>query len=165
MLYVTNALYDLLHSILLWRLKYISVFARIFIVIFIPSSFSIWYMIVQYCEWTHVRRGDHNMPDRLEASWRGLRWPRIQSTEREEAWQERPQSVLVTMGLMLHLRHHTIIHPRNPTILSPCTYIYIYYYLPRKNYNVLLLASKRYILMLNVYHSGCTAYLEDARKL
>lgn len=50
---------------------------------------------------------------------RGLRWPRTQSTEREEAWQ-RPQPVLVTMGLMLHLRHHTIIHPRSLTNSLTC---------------------------------------------
>lgn len=63
---------------------------------------------------------------------RGLRWPRTQSTEREEAWQ-RPQPVLVTMGLMLHLRHHTIIHPRSPHQLSHLyTYVYVYYYLPRE---------------------------------
>jgi len=71
--------------------------------------------------------------------------------------------MLMTMGLMLHLRHHTIIHPRNPTILSPCTYIYIYYYLPRKNYNLLLLASKRYTLMLNRL-SRRISYSEYARK-
>lgn len=45
------------------------------------------------------------MPDRRKLH-EGLRWPRTQSTEREEAWQ-RLQPVLVTMGLMLHLRHHT----------------------------------------------------------
>lgn len=50
-------------------------------------------------------RGDHNMPDRRKLH-EGLRWPRTQSTEREEAWQ-RLQPVLATMGLMLHLRHHT----------------------------------------------------------
>lgn len=45
------------------------------------------------------------MPDRRKLH-EGLRWPRTQSTEREEAWQ-RLQPVLATMGLMLHLRHHT----------------------------------------------------------
>lgn len=65
---------------------------------------------------------------------RGLRWPRTQSTEREEAWQ-RPQPVLVTMGLMLHLRHHTIIHPRSATTPSSVrTSTFTTTYL-EKNYN------------------------------
>mgnify|MGYP004582281559 CR=1 FL=1 len=59
------------------------------------------------------------MPDRRKLH-EGLRWPRTQSTDREEAWQ-RLQPVLATMGLMLHLRHHTQSFTHS---ISPFSHLY-----------------------------------------
>lgn len=75
------------------------------------------------------------MPDRRKLH-EGLRRPRTQSTEREEAWQ-RPQPVLVTMGLMLHLRSPYNHSPTRPRHSLTCTYVYVYYYLPREKITML----------------------------
>lgn len=96
--------------------------------------------------WVNSRdRGDHNMPDRRKLH-EGLRWPRTQSTEREEAWQ-RLEPVLATMGLMLHLRHHT-----RSFIYStfPFSHLYLHtatqkYYLPKVSYYM-------HLLHISVFH-------------
>lgn len=52
-------------------------------------------------------------------------------------------------------------HTQSHHSLTLCTYVYIYYYLPKENYNALLLAPKHYMLMLNCLSSQCILYLVD----